>query len=361
MQERVLVEVTNLITDVKDEITHGRKDISVQNAIDLAVGSIINGLTFGYRYGKEKEEEFFKVKKFAQFLVSESGSPIFNMMNPDPEYYKKFPICNQFYKTFTAEIQNMKNHFFHLIDEHRKGIDFDSNEDPTDFVEAYMRHQHKLKLDGIVNSNYDDAQLYATVLDLWIAGQETTSNTLAWLCVYLTQNPQIQQKLHKELDENIGSDRVITLDDKNNLNYLNAIVAETQRFCNLVPINLPHRTTKDTQIRGYKIPADTVITHQVSTVLMDERYFPEPEKFKPERFLDKNGKFFQPPELMPFGIGKRACLGEGLARLELYLFTANIFNQFKLDYPSNKSEFGKRIIGATVTPVPFLCNVINRF
>uniref|UniRef100_A0AC35FHJ9 Cytochrome P450 n=1 Tax=Panagrolaimus sp. PS1159 TaxID=55785 RepID=A0AC35FHJ9_9BILA len=88
--------------------------------------------------------------------------------------------------------------------------------------------------------------------------------------------------------------------------------------------------TKDTKIHGYNIPVDTLITHQISTVSMNEKYFPEPEKFRPERFLDKNGKFFQPPELIPFGVGKRACLGEGLARLELYLFTANIANQFKV-------------------------------
>ena len=172
--------------------------------------------------------------------------------------------------------------------------------------------------------------MYASLFDLWIAGQETTSNTLAWLCVYLIQNSHVQEKLHAELDLVIGSDRVITLDDKSNLNYVNAVVAETQRFCNLVPINVFHRTTKDTKIHGYYIPVNTVITHQVSTVLQDERYFPDPLVFKPERFLDKNGKFFQPPELMPFGIGKRACLGEGLARLELFLFTSNISNQFKV-------------------------------
>uniref|UniRef100_A0A914QV90 Cytochrome P450 n=1 Tax=Panagrolaimus davidi TaxID=227884 RepID=A0A914QV90_9BILA len=361
MQERVLEEVTHLITDISSDIKHGSKDISIQNGIDLAVGSIINGITFGYRYGKEKEEEFFKVKKFAQYLISEIANPLFNIMNPDPEYYKKFPICSTYYKKYTGEIQKMKDHFFNLIDKHRKRINFDSNDEPTDFVEAYMRHQYKLKQDGITDNNYDDAQLYATVLDLWIAGQETTSNTLAWLCIYLIQNPKIQQKLHKELEDIIGSDRIITLHDKNNLNYLNAIVAETQRYCNLVPINVPHRTTKATEIRGYKIPANTMITHQISTVLMDERYFPEPEKFMPERFLDKKGKFFQPTELMPFGIGKRACLGEGLARLELYLFTANIFNHFKLDYPSNKTTFGNRLIGATITPVPFLCNVSKRF
>ena len=165
---------------------------------------------------------------------------------------------------------------------------------------------------------------------MWLAGQETTSNTLAWLSIYVIQNPKIQQKLHKELDEMVGSDRIITLEDKINLNYVNAVIAETQRFFNLLPINALHRVTKYTKIHGYHIPANTSIIPQISTIFMDERYFPEPEKFKPERFLDLNGKFFQPQEFIPFGIGKRACLGEGLARLELYLFAANLFNHFEV-------------------------------
>ena len=151
-------------------------------------------------------------------------------------------------------------------------------------------------------------------------------------------------------------------------------MAETQRFCNLVSVNVFHRTTKDTEIRGYKIPESTVITHQVSTVLMDERYFPEPETFKPERFLDKNGKFFQPVELIPFGVGKRACLGEGLARLELFLFAANIANQFKVSLSIIKiqspvsarlsqkpNQFCQTRVGGTVVPSPFLCTIENRY
>uniref|UniRef100_A0A914QHS1 Cytochrome P450 n=1 Tax=Panagrolaimus davidi TaxID=227884 RepID=A0A914QHS1_9BILA len=364
MQERVLVEVNSLITDIKDEILNGKQEISIHDTIDISVGSIINNLTFGYRYGKDKKDEFQHVKQFSTTLVSQFSNPMYRLMDRDPEYYKKFPICNSYYKYFTAEVQKIKDFFYNLINEHRKAINLESDEDPTDFVEAYLRQQHKLKMEGGVKeneNNFDDAQLYATVLDLWVAGQETTSNTLAWVCAYLIQYPEVQQNLHKELDEVIGNDRIITLDDKSNLNYVNAVIAETQRYCNLATANLFHRVTKDTKIHGYNIPVDTIITHQVSTVLMNEKYFPEPEKFRPERFLDENGKFFQPPELIPFGVGKRACLGEGLARLELYLFTANIANQFKLNYPTEKKDFAKRLLKGSAVPSPYLCKIQNRF
>uniref|UniRef100_A0AC34RAB4 Cytochrome P450 n=1 Tax=Panagrolaimus sp. JU765 TaxID=591449 RepID=A0AC34RAB4_9BILA len=126
------------------------------------------------------------------------------------------------------------------------------------------------------------------------------------------------------------------MDDKSKLHYLNAIIAEIQRVCNLLPLNVIHRVTKDVAIKGYCIPKDTAITHHISMVLKDERYFPEPEKFKPERFLDNSGKFIQPQELMPFGVGKRSCLGEGLARLELFLFIGNLFNHFEVKSGTKK-------------------------
>ena len=145
-------------------------------------------------------------------------------------------------------------------------------------------------------------------------------------------NPEVQNKLHKELDTVIGSDRMITLDDKANLPYTNAVIAEAQRMANLLTMNLHHRSTKDTIIHGYNIPANTTILYQISTVLYSQKYFSEPEKFKPERCLDAEGRFFQPVELIPFGVGKRMCPGEGLARLELYLFAANMYNHFEVGF-----------------------------
>uniref|UniRef100_A0AC34GFR4 Uncharacterized protein n=1 Tax=Panagrolaimus sp. ES5 TaxID=591445 RepID=A0AC34GFR4_9BILA len=153
MQERVLVEVSSLLTDIKDEIANGKQEISLQNAIDISVGSIINYLTFGYRYSKDKRAEFEHVKQFATTLVSQFSNPLNRLMDSDPEYYKKFPLCNSYYKYFSGEIQKMKDFFNNLIEKHQKSINFESDEEPTDFVEAYLRHQHKLKAEGGNDNN----------------------------------------------------------------------------------------------------------------------------------------------------------------------------------------------------------------
>lgn len=180
--------------------------------------------------------------------------------------------------------------------------------------------------------SFRNHQLLGVMYDMFIAGRETTSNTITWACAYVAANPRIQEKLHEELSKVIGSDRIITIEDKNNLPYINAIIQETLRIANLLLQNILHKTTKEVSINGFKIPKGTEIVDQISCVLYDENIFPEPKQFKPERFIDSEGKFIQHPAVIPFSVGKRSCLGEGLARMELFLVLANLFNQFKVRF-----------------------------
>ena len=170
------------------------------------------------------------------------------------------------------------------------------------------------------------------MFDMFIAGRETTSDTLTWACAYLTACPKVQERLHQELSEVIDSDRIVTIEDKNNLPYTNAVIQETTRIANLLPQNILHETTREVSINGFKIPERTGIVNQISCVLYDENIFPEPKKFKPERFIDSQGKFIQHSAVIPFSVGKRSCMGEGLARMELFLVIANLFNRFKVRF-----------------------------
>ena len=360
MQERIIFEVTSMVADIKNDLENNQTEFSLQEEIDRSVGSIINLLTFGHRYGRERKEEFKKVKQYGTDFLSLGGHPLMKIMDANIDRYKNLPIFKQFYTKALDISQDCEEYFMEKIREHKKKIDLNSDQDPEDYIEAYLRQQHLIQKNGEKSDLYCDRQLYGMIVDLWLAGQETTSNTLSWLCIYLINRPEIQRKVHEELDKFIGTDRIVTVDDKNNLNYVNAVIAETQRYCNLVPINVLHKTTKEVKIHGYTIPKGTTITHQISTVLKDSRYFRNPENFDPERFLDKDGKFFTPPELMPFGIGKRACLGEGLARMELFLFATNIFNQLKLKPVDDKKISEERIVGGTTCSVQWTCTVGKR-
>uniref|UniRef100_A0A7E4VVZ6 CYtochrome P450 family n=1 Tax=Panagrellus redivivus TaxID=6233 RepID=A0A7E4VVZ6_PANRE len=361
MQERVLDDVCGLIKTLKDEIASGAPEIHLFDEIDITIGSIINSIMMGYKFDRSKREEFYKVKKLAMNVVSYQKYLTFRLMMNNYKLFMHLPVFKDMYKMVSTNAEDMRGFLWGQINEHRKQVNLDADEEPTDFVEAYLRHQHKLKKEGVVGHNFHDSQLYATLLDVWVAAQETTATTLNWIFIYIIQHPEVQAKAHAELDKYISSDRIVTLDDKTNLNYINAIIAESQRVSNVVPFNVFHETTRDVEIKGYKLPKGTVCTYQIPTVLRDERYFKDPEVFRPERFLDESGKFFQPAELIPFGLGKRVCLGEGMARLELYLFTANLLNHFKLVELPGKPVEGKRCIAGTITPTPWVCGLEQRY
>jgi cytochrome P450 len=361
MQERVLNEVSMLISAVKEELNKGVENISIQNIVDIRVGSIINSLTFGYSFEKEKITEFITSKELTQKAVRNNGNPIWKIAQWNPQLFRRLPFFSKTVEKILNDKQCLRELFEKKVEVHKNKINFEADQEPTDYAEAFLRHQYKLNKDGVKDHYYTDFQLVQAVVELWIAGQETTSNTLAWMILYMMENPEIQKKAHEELDNVIGNDRLITLEDKTELNYINAIIAETQRYCNLAPVNVFHSVRKDVTINGYKLPKDTLVIPQICFVMFNEKHFPNPNVFNPERFLDKNGKFFQPPELMPFSLGKRICLGEGLARLELFLFTANILNQFKLNHPKNKKADMTRIVEGPPHPHPFVTFIKDRY
>ncbi|PIO72531.1 unspecific monooxygenase [Teladorsagia circumcincta] len=216
------------------------------------------------------------------------------------------------------------------IDAHLKEIDYDNNV-PTDYVAAFLKEQTRREAEGDFES-FKRPQLQNICLDLWIAGMETTSTTLSWGVVYILNHLDVQTKMHEEMDREIASYRVITMADKNNLPYTSAVVNEIQRLGNIVPLNLLHETLRPVRIGNYELPTKTGIVAQISSVLYDEEVFPAARTFNPSRFLDENGKLKKIDEFIPFSIGKRQCLGEGLAKMEIFLLIANLFNRFEQAY-----------------------------
>ena len=119
--------------------------------------------------------------------------------------------------------------------------------------------------------------------------------------------------------KSIGPDRLPELDDKKNLPHLEATITETLSLSSLVPLSIPHKTTLDTTLQGYSIPKGTTVLMNVWSLHHDPEIWDEPEVFRPERFLDEEGNFVPPKadRFLPFSAGRRVCMGEPLARIEL--------------------------------------------
>uniref|UniRef100_A0A8C6DEP1 Steroid 21-hydroxylase n=1 Tax=Moschus moschiferus TaxID=68415 RepID=A0A8C6DEP1_MOSMO len=178
-----------------------------------------------------------------------------------------------------------------------------------------------------------EGHVHMSVVDLFIGGTETTASTLSWAVAFLLHHPEIQRRLQEELDRELSpgaSCSRVTYKDRGRLPLLNATIAEVLRLRPVVPLALPHRTTRPTSIFGYDIPEGTVVIPNLQGAHLDETVWEQPHEFRPDRFLEPGAN----PGALAFGCGARVCLGESLARLELFVVLLRLLQAFTLLPPS---------------------------
>ena len=199
------------------------------------------------------------------------------------------------------------------------------------------------------------------LFDLFIAGSETTSTTLTWAALYMVRYPEVQRRVQEELDREVGVDKSPKMEDRARLPYTEAVIMEIQRHGNIAPLGVRHRTERDMMVNGQFIPADTMVTAIMAEILKGE-YWGDGEIFRPERFLDEAGSVRKDERLIPFSIGKRQCLGETLARTELFLFFTALVHAYTF-LPENPGEIPaeKWQLGVTSPPRPFKLRLVPRF
>ncbi|XP_034531857.1 cytochrome P450 2J6-like [Notolabrus celidotus] len=318
--------------------------------LNNAVSNIICCLVFGDRF-EYNDEQYKRILQYFNDLVYMQGNLGVQMYNTLPWLMKWLPGSH---RTFFTLIQRIIDFIEVKIKEHRESFDPSS---PRDYMDCFLTEMGE-KEDK--ESGFDIENLCFCTLDLFGAGTETTATTLHWGLLYMIYYPHIQEKVQAEIDSVVGSSRVPSMNDRENLPYTNAVVHEIQRMANILPLNVIRVASRDTTLDKYTIPKGTMVMPTLNSVLNDETMWETPHSFNPQHFLDQDGQFRKREAFLPFSAGKRVCLGEQLARMELFLFLVSLLQRFSFSACEGEQPSLEFKLGGTRSPKPYRLRAVPR-
>ncbi|XP_075116029.1 cytochrome P450 2G1-like [Leptodactylus fuscus] len=318
IEERIQEEIQYLL-DVFQE-TNGSL-FSPAFFIRRSVSNVICSVLFGRRF------EYMDPKlQILLDLVAENLRRVDNiwvqLYNFIPSILKYFPGTHH---KVTENYQAQLDYAEAIVREHEATLDPDN---PRDYIDAFLIKMQQESKNP--HSEFNLPNLLSSALDIFFAGQETTSATLGYALLILMKYPDIKIKVQAEIENVIGRTRRPQMEDRAKMPYTEAVIHEVMRFTDFLPLGAPRAVTTDTIFRGYTLPKGTVIIPVLHSVLYDPTVFHKPYEFDPKHFLDHNGLFKKSEGFMAFSAGKRSCPGEGLAHMELFLYLTSILQRFEI-------------------------------
>ncbi|XP_078677535.1 cytochrome P450 2J2-like [Branchiostoma floridae x Branchiostoma belcheri] len=316
---------------------------STHRLLQNAVANVICNIVFGDRW--EYDDPLFqRMMDALDYMVSTNVFAVPQNFIPFTRY---IPGWEGRLKPWMKKFLSIMGYLREELDKHKAS--FDPN-DLRDFIDAYLLEIQRQK--DVEGTRFQEDQLLQIMRDMFFAGAETTATTIRWTLFYMVVYPDVQRKVYEEIDGVLGKGPP-SVSHRSQLPYTDAVLAEVQRIATVVPLGIPRATTNDTTLNGYNIPKDWILFVNLWSVHHDPQRWPEPDKFDPGRFLDDSGKFQKPEGFIPFSTGHRVCLGEQLARVEIFIFVITLLQHFELKLPEGApvpSRKGR--MGVTHAPQP---------
>ena len=343
-------EIDNFLNHIDNHIVN--HPIKTQNFFKIPVLASLWRIISGeqLKIGDPKLENLVQI---LNDVIVDFAKPLFNIAIHYPSLFK---LLHKIGVLKSEQILGAFLDFSQETIEKHKEKDIDG-ENPLTFTESML---HKIQQTTDKNNPFygeiGELNLLNVLVDLFIAGSDTTANTLNWAMLYMILNPDIQSKVRNELDQNIGKHSKAKMSQKNDTPYTEAVLHEIQRKANLLPLSVFHAASTDIKAGDHIIPENTNIIPLIGEIMNDPKNFPDPEKFDPERYLTRNEadgtiKFQPDPKVIPFGIGRRKCLGENLARMSLYKFFTAIIQKYEITSDPEQKVNESARIGFVRSPI----------
>ncbi|XP_041916413.1 cytochrome P450 2D14-like isoform X1 [Alosa sapidissima] len=347
MEQRILEETAVICSHLEKN-----KDtpINPQVLIHSAASNIICSVLFGTRYEYEDKVLSFIVNSFKENAeVANSAWAVI---------YDTLPMLRSLPLPFQKVFKN-----YDALKKHTRGIVVEHKQtrvpgEPRDVIDCYLDEMEKR---GTMGSCLDEERLVMLLLDLHFAGTDTSSNTLLTAFLYLTTYRDAQVLCQQEIDSVLGERPDVSYNDRHQMPFVMATIHEIQRLANIAPLGVFHAATRSTSLMGYHIPQDTLVITNLTSVLYDESQWERPFEFYPAHFLNNRGEFVKPEAFLAFSAGPRVCLGEALARMELFLILVTLLHHFHFVWPKNSSKPDLTpVFGGIQAPKPFFLEVHPR-
>ncbi|XP_067664349.1 cytochrome P450 2C3-like [Haliotis asinina] len=347
LEEKIQQELNKLLEVIEEE---GSEEFDCKRAIHFATSNIVCDLCFGKHYDYN-DPRLIKLIAAVEEIFSIIGAS--NILDVFPAVrYLPGDFFN--YKSLVRNIEVLHKEVARLVEERLDNYDEDNVED---FATAFIKEVRRSKKGG---ETFDESHLHMVLLDIFTPGTYDNANSIKWSLLHLLHYPEVQEKCFQEIKEQIGLERRPTMMDKSKLPYVEATYTEVLRHADMVPTAVPYTVTSDVQFMGYTFPKGVTVIPVLNSVLHDQATWGDPQNFRPERFLDDKGKFQKRDEFVAFSLGRRACLGQPLARMELFLILTTLLQRFKFVPPSGTLQPLIGIMGIANNAPPFKCKAIPR-
>ncbi|XP_022728761.1 probable (S)-N-methylcoclaurine 3'-hydroxylase isozyme 2 [Durio zibethinus] len=313
-------------------ISKSNTQVNIAESAFTALANLVSNILCSKSLFDNSKPEGKKMKEMFWEMIKVLGTPNFADLIPivkpfDPQGFKRkvrniFDQLDAFYEKLIEE----------RLAERKGQLETTANNEKMDMLDVLLSYRSNDKENGL--DRFSRFIIKGMLSEMFIAGTETTSSTVEWGMTEILRKPRIHKKLLLELDQVVGKNRFVVESDLPNLPYLQATVKEVFRLHPGVPLILPRRANEACEVAGYHIPKHCIVYVNIWGMARDPKEWENPLEFKPERFIgssvDVKGQDFN---LLPFGTGRRSCVGWPLAHRMVHYYLAAFLHAFEWDSP----------------------------